>query len=811
MKKLLFILFVFLASTTFAQNTITGKITDKNNIPVKDVIVSVKGDNTSTLTDENGKYSINVPANKKSLEFSKKGYRVQVAEISGTEIDLSMSLLSEFDVFELSIEELLNVEVTSVSKKSESVLSAPQTVIVITEDEIQKRGYTDIEQVIHDLPGFDVSRGMGCEYSQIYQRGYRSNNTDRTMIMIDGVEQNDLWSGSAWIARQYPVSNIKRIEVVYGPASTVYGANAFLGVINVITKEETDFLSGDEKFGCYANAGYGNWNTRYGDVTLVGKYKDLSLNVTGRLYQTDNMDLSEYDNWDFDLNDYDVDYYMAKLETSNADSAQMAMDLDKEGYKVNGVEHFYENKANDYFINASLKIKDLTVGFQHWTRAEQYGSWYRDIYEFGTWTPSHSYVYSKYEKKITNKLTISSYNTFKVNRLKGNQNHDYWYVGYINGGLDTADLRLNTVPYWYESYYATYSQQFRSELKAIIDFSDKFNITSGIEYRQSIIQGNYIVSTDPNPEEKGIDPALEGGNHFFSTDIGFYAQANYKPIETLSLVLGARADNNKIRINQGYGTVLNPKAAIVFTPLNFIFKVIYSEAFKDADNLTKYSTTAKRIANPLLQPEKVKNFELDAGWQATENLFFDVTAYQANYSNIANEVAITYVNEDGVTVDGVQNQPVGELLIRGIQSRLNFKYKNYSTFVYYTFTDPYNTSETEKVRIGDIATHKFTVGANAMFFRKLNFNLIMNYVGDKPTGANTTISSNPNDVIDAYMIINGAITYNIYKGLSLQIAANNILDTEYFHPGVRSADGDYYASEIPQYRRNFLLKLLFEF
>ncbi len=57
------------------------------------------------------------------------------------------------------------------------------------------------------------------------------------MLLIDGVEDNDLASSTAWISRQFPLSNIDRIEVVYGPASTMYGANAFAGVINVITKE----------------------------------------------------------------------------------------------------------------------------------------------------------------------------------------------------------------------------------------------------------------------------------------------------------------------------------------------------------------------------------------------------------------------------------------------------------------------------------------------------------------------------------------------------------------------------------------------
>ena len=104
--------------------------------------------------------------------------------------------------------------VTSVSKAKEPLAQAPATVAVITGAEIERRGYTDLEAVLRDLPGFDFSRRAGASYSNIYQRGYRSIETNRTMLLIDGVEDNDLASSTAWLSRQFPLSNIDRIEVV---------------------------------------------------------------------------------------------------------------------------------------------------------------------------------------------------------------------------------------------------------------------------------------------------------------------------------------------------------------------------------------------------------------------------------------------------------------------------------------------------------------------------------------------------------------------------------------------------------------------
>lgn len=123
--------------------------------------------------------------------------------------------------------------VTSVSKFEETLDEAPASIYVVTAKEIENRGYLDIEQVFHDLPGFSVSKSNGPAYSLIYSRGYRSTLNDKFLLLIDGIEENDLNSDNAIINRQIPLSNIKQIEVIYGPSSTMYGANAFSAVINI--------------------------------------------------------------------------------------------------------------------------------------------------------------------------------------------------------------------------------------------------------------------------------------------------------------------------------------------------------------------------------------------------------------------------------------------------------------------------------------------------------------------------------------------------------------------------------------------------
>ena len=191
--------------------------------------------------------------------------------------------------------------VTSISKKAENVDETPATAVLISEEIISRRGYLDLEAVIHDLPGFDISRSNGNLYSHIYQRGYRSINTNRTLFLTDGVEENDLWSSNVYLSRQYPLSNIKNIEVVYGPASTMYGSNAFLGVINVITKKPEDFLNEGQKIGINTRIGYGSYNTRFFDGSIAARTNNsnIAFSLTGRVFLSDEQDLSDYEQHDF--------------------------------------------------------------------------------------------------------------------------------------------------------------------------------------------------------------------------------------------------------------------------------------------------------------------------------------------------------------------------------------------------------------------------------------------------------------------------------------------------------------------------------
>ena len=742
--------------------------------------------------------------------------------------------------------------VTSVSKKAENILKAPATVVVITEKDIKERGYTNIEEIFYDLPGFDAIRSRGPGYSILYQRGYRSISNDRTILLIDGIEENDLASDNMPISRQYPLSNIKRIEYVYGPASTMYGANAFIGVINVVTKSNDEYFKDKNKIAVNAKANYGSMNTRTVDATITARSKKATYSVTGRYFASNGLDISSYDEWKFNLSEMD---YASIIDISgeNADGGYLAQDyinntgldtLNAQGMYVitrdnnniatninltpTGINQTHLNDSmilyqdpnhypsvdkndNNWYLKARMQTGKFSVGIQSWKTNEGLAPWYTNKkFLFrenrSRWIAWNSMLYANYESSLTDKIYFTNILSYRIHEINGNTNFEL-YSGYLNNKRSFADLANNNVPSITTIYYYRTSNQLRNETRFSFTPNKKLDILAGVELRSSMIQGNYIKSTIETPDETGNmkSQSYPGTTHFRTFDIGTFAQFSYKLLQDLTFTLGGRADYNKIRTTGGYGFVFNPRAVIVYSPMNIILKAIYSEAFKDASYLQRYSTSESRLLNnPNLQPERVKNMEFSMYWKINEELNFNIVGYNAYYSNAIKSVTVTL--EDGTQTE--QFQAVGSQTVNGLQAEINYKFSDFKFYANYTYTMPID-KETD-LMISDIATHKANLIANAFFYKYFNLNIRANYVGLRKTGINTSGSKNPIPEFDPFVTLNSSLSAsNFMKYTTISLSVNNILNTEYFVPGVRDADGVTYTSRFPQFLRTFNLSVIF--
>ncbi len=200
------------------------------------------------------------------------------------------------ELTEMSIEELMRIEVISVSKKEERLSDAASAVYVITSEEIRRSGATTIAEVLRGAPGIQVNR-IDSNLWAISARGFNERYANKLLVMIDGRSvYSPVFSGVYWDVQDTSLEDIDRIEVIRGPGGTIWGANAVNGIINIITKDAADSqgwlfsLTGgtEDRF---------ITNIRYGGKTGANTYYRFFVKYSNRDGFIDTEGHENPDNW----------------------------------------------------------------------------------------------------------------------------------------------------------------------------------------------------------------------------------------------------------------------------------------------------------------------------------------------------------------------------------------------------------------------------------------------------------------------------------------------------------------------------------
>ncbi len=168
------------------------------------------------------------------------------------------------DLTELSIEELADLEVTSVSKKPQKISRSAAAIFVITGEEIRRSGVTSIPEALRMVPGLNVAK-IDTNKWAVSSRGFNGTYANKLLVLIDGrTIYSSFYSGVFWSSHNTLLEDIDRIEVIRGPGASLWGANAVNGIINIITKHTRNTKGGLISTG-FGTEERGFINTRYGD------------------------------------------------------------------------------------------------------------------------------------------------------------------------------------------------------------------------------------------------------------------------------------------------------------------------------------------------------------------------------------------------------------------------------------------------------------------------------------------------------------------------------------------------------------------
>jgi len=198
------------------------------------------------------------------------------------------------DLTQVSIENLMNVEVTSVSKKEQKLSQVATAIFVITAEDIRRSGATNIPDLLRMVPGLNVAQ-INSNTWAISARGFNFQFASKLLVLIDGrAVYTPLFGGVNWDTQDVPLEDIQRIEVIRGPGGAVWGANAVNGVVNIITKKAADTP------GVLVTSGGGTQALEFGTLQYGGKIAGSTSYRIFTRYQNNNhlTDLSGQDGED---------------------------------------------------------------------------------------------------------------------------------------------------------------------------------------------------------------------------------------------------------------------------------------------------------------------------------------------------------------------------------------------------------------------------------------------------------------------------------------------------------------------------------
>lgn len=700
---------------------------------------------------------------------------------------------------ELSLEELMNVEIISASKTAEKLSEAPATVIVLTAQDLIRRGYMDISEIFDDLPGMDISRPFGDTYMKNYWRGYRNTIGSPYLLMVDNIIMNNLYFNEAEGMASLPMANIERIEVVYGPASSVYGANAFMGVINIITQKNRDSSGVSSRGQLLA----GSLNRRIADMNLMYKNSDFRVSVTGR-FDYGTTDNSTAENYEYTKRGHLTNRRLWGALLNNP--------------SLTGVNSIHQNSS----IDARMYFGNTEVGYMMNTMRTGYGLVYPTdkVQPNGLWSRPQWSVHARHEQNFSDKLSSTTLLRYRESDVG---NDSYFVEGY---DADAPGSRVVDVSFWQalNNSFSLYQDFTYTPLPAL-------TVNAGIKFERRDLQKAYDVNYGPSlapdsvrttyPMPMPFAAIRQYQNRIVVDDEGAYLQAKYQFLNLFgandrhNIIAGLRFDNNSV-----YGLANTIRASYVGNYGNLGVRLMYGQAFQEPVPRTLFGGWRGSGSDPDLKPELSNTLEL-SGTYTVNNLSAVVSLYNVNSQN-------TIVN----TARGAQN--LGSRSVLGadvhLQTRIPVNFlKQLSVWGYYSFLSSQerqiqNGVLTDSVaRIGDLADHKVYIGASADFTSDINLTLRGRFIGQR-----ATITSNPVRAVDGYFTLDATFTYeNLFaKGIGISLRVFNALNAQYFHPGVRDAaaglspgvfdtrgiwrgSASFYNSLLPQPGRTIQIALVF--
>jgi iron complex outermembrane receptor protein len=616
------------------------------------------------------------------------------------------------------------------TKRKIPLSKAPAIATIITADEIKNMGARNIMDVLKMVPGIGISINEFGRY-MFEVRGIRTATSEKILVMIDGHRLNESYTGSALanIYNDLPVENIKQIEVVRGPGSALYGANAFVAVINIITKNADDIKGVD------VSATGGSFDTKKFNLLAGSSYEKLKVSGSIDYLNTNGpklvIDKDRFAGQSYtkapgrtDLSLEKTDVFL-KASYGNLTFRGQYVGKDRGAYIGNAYaltdENFiaYKNLWNE--LNYSQKItNDLSANLKiYFDQFEQDAK--VELFPEGFTSTAGTFPDGAFAQAILKNRTLGTEMQFEYEPFEDN----HLIIGGLYENIRQFDVKM----------YANYDP--RTTTASLLPLGSFQEVTYWANFNR--------------------DARREVWAAFIQDEWGIR--------DNLNITAGARYDHYS-----EFGDTVNPRVGVVWGIRdNMDVKLLYGQAFRAPSFVELYNANNPTVVGNInLKPEKIRTYEAGVGYRVTDEFRIEADYFSSLVDDlIARDATVSparYANKGGARVTGIEIDFIGQ-----------YTSSNYWKLSY-AYQEPKDRDT--KQRLADVPSKRANASLNYELSKYINSHIDVLWTGSRPRASGDTRGKTP-----AYTTVDlTLIGKNIRKDLEIKASVYNLFDKRYKDP-----------------------------
>jgi outer membrane receptor protein involved in Fe transport len=625
------------------------------------------------------------------------------------------------DLTEASLEELSNIKVYSASRRMQNTSDAPSSVTIVTAEEIQKFGYRTLADILRQVPGFYITYDRHFSFAGVRGFGRLGDWNNRILVLVDGHRMNTNIFGHAMLGNEFPVDIdlIERVEIVLGPSSSLYGNNAFFGVINVVTRAPSQLHGWEVSFSP------GSFETFSGRASYGENYKGVEMLFSNTVYGSHGQTL-----FFPEINSPITNNGIAR-NTDEEDYDHAIAEIGYKGFKFQAVFSQREKRIPTGYVG-TLFNDPRTHNFD----SHQYFdlTYHRTVGD--AWQLELRAAYDQYRLVVAEAVASGP---FGVDQFS---NHGDWWSG---------EARIS------RSVWV------------------KHQLTLGVEFRDNLHKDQGLYSSASNRLEEDLNSGWDWGlyaqdEYAITHKLTLSAGIRHDRYPRGAVIDKVTAQPPLFSALQSFGGSTNPRIGLIYHPYQkTTFKWLYGSAFRAPEVFETTPDVGPVVEDNFhLKPEKIHSFEIVAeqlfgrNFKFSANLFYNEISRLIGLQPGPNAGVQIFENSASAHATGSEISLLGKSA-SGVEGSLNLSFVNADYGQ--TGQDLNNApGRLAKIRLSAPLQGKWLFGA-----------MEGQYVAPRKTFWGTKVGS--------YQVFNVTLlAHTIGKHLDLSATLNNVLNKKYSDP-----------------------------